>query len=236
MSVVTAVTAQDTCTVRAVAPIDSGLVAQQMEAVFEDIGVDALKIGMLANAEIASTVADRLDALPPTPTVLDPVMLSKSGDRLLSQEAIDVLRTRLVPRALLVTPNLPEAEELTGMKVSTPEQQAQAARGLVAMGASAALVKGGHRTGEKVLDVLFDGRRFERFERPRLDTRSDHGTGCTLSSAIAVFVARDLPLAEAVRRGGDYLHGALKHAFPLGKGHGPVHHFYRQVHGGAGRG
>lgn len=235
MSAITAVTAQNTCRVVSIEEISPGVVADQIDAVFEDIGVDAIKIGMLANAEIAAAVADRLDAYPPTPTVLDPVMIAKSGDRLLSDEAVAVVRERLLPRATVLTPNLPEAACLLDRSAEDLESEAErrgAARALVEAGASSVLVKGGHAPAvgleeDVVVDHFYDGGRDYRYARPRLMTRSTHGTGCTLSSAIAAGLGSGMELAGAVERAGEYLHRAIETAFPLGKGHGPVNHLYR---------
>ena len=231
-SAITAVTAQNTRGVRAVQMIEPGLVAEQIDAVFEDIGVDAVKIGMLGTFQIVESVAAALGRHPPTPTVLDPVMVAKSGDALLAPEAVEALKDLLVPRATLLTPNLPEAERLTGAQVSGHAGQVAAARALHQLGASAVLIKGGHAAAQigapdEVVDVLFDGERIHRFARKRISTTSDHGTGCTLSSAIAALLGAGRPLVEAVREAGDYLHGALQHAFALGGGRGPVDHLWR---------
>ena len=227
MSAITAVTAQNTVEVRNVQEIEPAVVADQIDAVFDDIGVDAVKIGMLSSRRIIEVVAERLAARAPTPTVLDPVMVAKSGAALLDDDAVDSLRELLLPRATLVTPNLPEARRLTGRPVDTVPERIALARELVAAGASAVLVKGGHAPGETVLDLLFDGERVHRFAHPRLATTSDHGTGCTLSSAIAAALGHGRTLVEAVAEATEYLHGALARAFPLGHGHGPVHHFHR---------
>ena len=226
MSVVTAVTAQNTRRVISIEKISPRVVGDQIDAIFEDIGVDAIKIGMLASAEIANAVADRLEAYPPTPTVLDPVMVAKSGESLLSDDAVLVIRERLMKRSTLITPNLPEARRLTDLPVDTELQRIEAARALVAAGASAALVKGGHGEGDTVVDHLFEGERNYRYARPRIETTSDHGTGCTLSSAIAAGLGAGMQLVGAVERAGDYLHRALETAFSLGHGHGPVNHLY----------
>ena len=227
MTAVTAVTAQNTVEVRSVQVIDPAVIADQIDAVFEDIGVDAVKIGMLSCTRVIEVVAERLAAQPPTPTVLDPVMISKSGARLLEADAIEALRELLLPRTTLVTPNLPEARRLTGLPVDTVPERYAAARELIAGGASAVLVKGGHAAGATVLDLLFDGERVHRFEHPHIETSSDHGTGCTLSAAIAAGLGHGRTLREAVADAIEYLQHALAHAFPLGAGHGPVHHFHR---------
>ncbi len=243
MSAITAVTAQNTERIWSMAEVPVQVVADQIDAVFDDLGVDALKTGMLVSAEIVAVVAERLAARPPTPMVLDPVMIAKSGDRLLTDDAVALLCERLLPRATVVTPNLPEAERLTGMPVGTEPQRVRAARELVRAGASAALIKGGHgRDGQgvdgqgsdgqdgddPVVDLLYDGERVHRWARPRVTTRSDHGTGCTLAAAIAAGLGAGRELAVAVEQAGDYLHGALRHGLSLGRGRGPVDHFYRR--------
>jgi hydroxymethylpyrimidine kinase/phosphomethylpyrimidine kinase len=230
---VTAITAQNTLGVRSVQMVEPAVVADQIDAVFEDIGVDAVKIGMLGTAPIVEAVARALARHPPAPTVLDPVMVAKSGDALLSADAVDAMRALLVPRATLLTPNLPEAERLAGAPIAGWAERVAAAKTLHGLGASAVLIKGGHGTRDErsagdVVDLLFDGERVHRFARPRVETRSDHGTGCTLSSAIAALLAAGRPLVDAVREGGDFLHGALRHAFALGAGRGPVDHLWRQ--------
>jgi hydroxymethylpyrimidine/phosphomethylpyrimidine kinase len=230
MSVVTAVTAQNTRAVTAVHELPPAVVAAQLDAVFDDIGVDAVKIGMLASAPIVEAVAERLAAWrargQAPPVVLDPVMVAKSGAPLLRDDAVEALAGRLLPLATLLTPNLPEAARLVGLPVGSSEERRQAARAL-ARGGPAVLLKGGHAPGDEVEDLLFDGERFHAFRGPRLATTSTHGTGCTLSSAIACRLALGEPLARAVECGIGYLRGALAAAFPLGHGQGPVNHLYR---------
>lgn len=228
-SVVTALTAQNTREVRGVFDVDPGFVRAQIEAVFDDIAVDAIKIGMLSRADIIEAVADALEAGPQIPVVLDPVMVAKSGDPLLRREAIAALRDRLLPLAAVVTPNLPEA----GVLLDRPgpgavEEMAEAARALHALGPRAVLVKGGHLAAETVTDILWDGTREHRFASPRIETRNTHGTGCTLSSAIAAGLARGMALTDAVAAARDYLQVAIRRADDLhvGSGHGPVHHFH----------
>jgi hydroxymethylpyrimidine/phosphomethylpyrimidine kinase len=231
MSVITALTAQNTREVRAVHEVPPEMVAAQIDAVLEDIGADAIKIGMLASDGIVRAVADRLrfhlkDKR--VPVVLDPVMIAKSGDRLLRADAVAALQAELLPLATLVTPNIPELEALTGLRVRTEGARCVAARGLVAKG-PAVLVKGGHAAGEEVVDLLLgrDGRA-HRFAHPRLRTASTHGTGCTLSSAIAARLGAGEGLGSAVAGAIDYLAGALAAAYPLGAGdgHGPVNHLF----------
>lgn len=234
MSAVTAITAQNTVAVTAVHPVPPGVVAAQIDAVFEDIGVDAVKIGMLADAPIIRAVAARLrhhgagGALPaaPVPVVLDPVMIAKSGDALLVDSAVEALVEELVPLASLVTPNLPETRRLLGRspdEVDTEDERRAMARKLAAAG-PAVLVKGGHGEGDEVVDLLFDGRDVHRFAAPRIHGRSTHGTGCTLSSAIAARLALGADLPLAVESAIAYLRRAMESAFPLGRGHGPVNH------------
>jgi hydroxymethylpyrimidine/phosphomethylpyrimidine kinase len=228
MTAVTAITAQNTVEVRGVEEVEPEMVAAQIAAVLDDIGADAVKIGMLASARIVAAVADTLDAYPPMPLVLDPVMLSKSGARLLSKEAESVLRERLLPRATLVTPNLPEAAALLGRSESElgDEKERYAAAQELGGIAAAALVKGGHGEGDEILDLLYDGERFHRYVHRRVPTRATHGTGCTLSSAIAAGLASGWSLGHAVGAAIEYLEGALRAAVPLGRGHGPVDHLF----------
>jgi hydroxymethylpyrimidine/phosphomethylpyrimidine kinase len=239
MSAITAVTAQNTVAVIAVHALPPAIVAAQIDAVFDDLGVDAVKVGMLADAGIVAAVADRLarhgaGAGGGAPVVLDPVMVAKSGDALLADDAVAALVERLLPLATLVTPNLPEAHrllrEVAGGEVAvtagggeSEETRAGAARRLAAAG-PAVLIKGGHAEGDEVVDLLFDGEELHRFAAPRLHTRATHGTGCTLSSAIAARLALGTPLPRAVGEAIAYLRRAMEAAFPLGRGHGPVNH------------
>lgn len=227
VSVITAVTAQNTVAVTEVEVSSDRLVAAQLDAVLDDIGVDAVKIGMLATASVVEVVASRLDRLPGVPIVLDPVMVAKSGTRLLDESAVSALRELLLPLATLVTPNLPEAAILTGLPVESEGERRKAGFALCRLGAGAALVKGGHGGGEVLVDLLFEGGRVERFEHPRRSARSTHGTGCTLSAAIAARLARRASLESAVRGGLEYLQGALAAAFPVGRGIGPVDHLWK---------
>lgn len=232
MSAIVALTAQNTREVRAVHGAPAGLVAQQIDAVFEDLGVDGVKIGMLATPELVRTVADRLrvHARPSLPIVLDPVMIAKSGARLLAPEAVAALREELMPQATIVTPNLPELEELSGRPRATETERLAAAAEIGALG-PAVLVKGGHGDGDELIDLLWTPEGVHRFVHRRIATRSTHGTGCTLSSAIAARLARGEALTEAVGGAIDYLRGAIAAAVPLGQGAGPVDHLYRFARG-----
>ncbi len=229
MSVVTAITAQNTLEVTAVEEISPELVSAQIDAVFDDIGVDAVKIGMLSSAAVVRAVASRLRYWRPKDIVLDPVMVAKSGDPLLRDDAVEALMSDLLPLATLVTPNLPEAERLTHVTLGdtvSSEALVEAARALAQRG-PAVLIKGGHGRGDEILDLLLDSGGVRRFAHDRLDSSSTHGTGCTLSSAITARLASGEDLRSAVRGAIDYLQGAISAAYPVGSGHGPVHHFYR---------
>jgi hydroxymethylpyrimidine/phosphomethylpyrimidine kinase len=233
MSAVTALTAQNTREVRAVHEVPPEMVAAQIDAVFEDIGVDAVKIGMLASAPIVRAVAGRLRVHAGArriPVVLDPVMVAKSGDALLRDDANDAMEAllgELLPLATLVTPNLPELERMTGRRAGTEEERRGAAEALAERGGGVAvLAKGGHAEGAEVVDLLWEEGRVHRYAGPRLDTRSSHGTGCTLSSAIAARLAAGEPLPRAVEGAISWLRGAMMAAYPLGGGTGPVDHLY----------
>jgi hydroxymethylpyrimidine/phosphomethylpyrimidine kinase len=222
LSAITAVTAQNTLGVSAV----EALVAAQIDAVATDIPPNATKIGMLANAGIIAIVADALARHRLPHVVLDTVMVAKSRARLLDADAVEALRTRLVPLAAVVTPNVPEAEALTGLSIATTTDLRRAAEQLVAMGARAALVKGGHLAGPAV-DVLWDGRRAVELTAPRLASVHTHGTGCTLSAAIAARLALGDDLDAACRAAKAYVTRAIAQAPGLGHGHGPLQHFPR---------
>lgn len=223
MSAITALTAQNTLGVRAVHEVPPEIVAAQIDAVFEDIGVDAVKIGMLASAPIVRAVADRLRFWKPLRVVLDPVMVAKSGDALLRDDAVEALLDELVPLCTIVTPNLPELERMTGRPAGQEAAEELAKRG------PSVLAKGGHAEGEEVVDLLIANGEVHRFRHPRLATSSTHGTGCTLSSAIAARLGRGEDLPRAVGGAIEYLHGAMKAAYPLGSGHGPVDHLWREA-------
>lgn len=224
-SVITAVTAQDTTGVRSVHPIPLQIVSDQIEVVAEDLAPRAVKSGMLATSALVALVADALDAHKLGPYVLDPVMVATSGDRLLDPDAESAIVTALLPRCALVTPNLDEARILTGLSVRGEAGQREAARALVALGAGAALVKGGHGEEDVLIDLLWDGVTERIWRRPRLQTRNTHGTGCTLSAAIAAGLARGASLEKAVEQGLDFVARAIASAPGLGRGHGPVNHF-----------
>lgn len=222
-SVITAITAQNTRAVTAVSPVALDVVAAQIDAVLSDIRVDAVKIGMLFSPELIEVVAKGLAGFG-GPVVLDPVMVAKSGDALLQDDAVEALIEHLLPRATLVTPNLPEAARLTGAEVDAAEQ----GRRILGLGARAVLVKGGHAEGRVCTDFLLCGDAPFELTSERVETGNTHGTGCTYSSAIAAFLARGDSLENAVRAAHSYLNGAIRAAdgLEIGGGHGPVHHFH----------
>ncbi|SFI68703.1 bifunctional hydroxymethylpyrimidine kinase/phosphomethylpyrimidine kinase [Celeribacter neptunius] len=227
-SVVTAVVAQNTCGVRSFRALDPDFVADQIDAVLDDVRIDAVKIGMIANAEIARAVADRLHHHGARNIVLDPVMVAKSGHALLDPEAVTVVRETLVPLASVITPNLPEAAVLLGREDDwTAETMTCALPELMALGSDYVLLKGGHLEGEDSTDLLAWPEGTRALHAPRITTTKDHGTGCTLSSAIAALLPHH-PMPEAVARAKAYLHAALAQGDQLdvGRGHGPVHHFH----------
>ncbi|HUC63468.1 MAG TPA: bifunctional hydroxymethylpyrimidine kinase/phosphomethylpyrimidine kinase [Alphaproteobacteria bacterium] len=221
----TAVTAQDTLAVHAIEPVSPALVARQIEVVLNDPGADAVKTGMLATGAIAAATADALErAKFQGPIVVDPVMAATSGTRLLDDDALEILKRRLIARAALVTPNIPEAERLLGRKIPDVGAMERAARDLLAFGARAVLLKGGHLEGPNAVDVLATEGRVERFESPRLESRNTHGTGCTLASAIATGLAQGLDLVESIARARAYVREAIRTAPGFGRGHGPLNH------------
>ena len=224
-SAITALTAQNTVAVTRVEAASPAMVTAQIDAVLDDIGADAIKTGMLANAAIVEAVAETLLRRAAERVVVDPVMISKSGAALLEDDAVEALRRRLLPRALVVTPNLPEAARLAGREVLSMEDRREAARRIAGAGPLFVVVKGGHAPGDEVIDLVFDGARFEEVRGPRIHTQSAHGTGCTFSAAIAAHLARGLEPVAAIRAARDYLTAALVAARPIGRGAGPVEHF-----------
>lgn len=224
MSVITAVTAQNTCGVTMVQDIDCAVVKGQIEAVFDDIHVDAVKIGMVSRPEIIETIAECLRKYKPEIIVVDPVMISKSGYPLLAPEACATLIKELLSLATLVTPNLPEAEAITGMKVTTKAEMRPVAEKILALGAKNVLVKGGH-LDDSADDLLFDGVEEVWFQGERIETKNTHGTGCTLSSSLAANLAKGLTISEAVKASKAYVTEAIKYSLEIGSGCGPTHHF-----------
>ena len=222
---ITALTAQNTLGVFGVLDVPPAFIAQQMELVLDDIGTDAVKTGMLSKPEVIETIVATLERLAPdAPVVVDPVMVAKGGHKLLDDAAHQALLHRLLPRATLLTPNLPEAEALTGLSVTDPEAMAEAGRMLRNFGAGAVLVKGGHLDRAEVIDVLVHAGGTELFTYPRIESSSTHGTGCTLSSAIATGLAQGRDLRAAIGMALAYVREAIRRAPGLGKGHGPLDH------------
>jgi hydroxymethylpyrimidine/phosphomethylpyrimidine kinase len=224
MSVITAVTAQNSLGVQGVENLPPAFVARQLRSVLEDFGADAAKCGMLSTAPIIEAVAAELTERRIEKLVVDPVMIAKSGDRLLEPEARAALSDRILPLALLVTPNLPEAEVLAGMRVAEPEDMEEAARRIHLMGPRYVLVKGGHLKGDAT-DLLWNGRDFTRFSTPRIDSQNTHGTGCTFSAAIAAGLARGQALGDAIRAAKAYVTRAIREGFQAGRGVGQLRHF-----------
>lgn len=231
MSVITALTAQNTLGVSGIHAVPVDFVAAQMEAVLSDIGVDAVKIGMLFSPELIRTVAENLQKFNIRTIVLDPVMIAQSGDKLLQDEAIEALKEYLIPLAHLITPNLPEASVLLGREIRTVSAIETAAVELAALGCQSVLIKGGHLESGDSDDCLYLGpeQRMVILPGERIATRNNHGTGCTLSSAIASFIACGETIESAVRLAKDYITGAIRAGaeYSIGHGHGPVHHFFR---------
>ena len=228
-SAITALTAQSTRGVAGVEPVAASFVVAQIEAVLADLDVAAIKTGMLANAAIVEAVARCLRAAPPRPLVVDPVMVATSGDVLLAADTVEAMKCQLIPLASLITPNLPEAARLLGAKAAADDAEAIGqAKALHALGCGAVLLKGGHGAGAEAVDILCDGAGVERFVRPRLDTPHTHGTGCTLSAAIAALLAQGVALREAVGRAKAFVWQALEAGRELGvgHGHGPVDHLF----------
>ena len=228
-SVITAITAQNTKGVTAVEDISVATIIAQMDAVFSDLAVNAVKIGMVSRIETIAAIAERLRRQS-QPVVLDPVMVATSGDRLLHEDAIETLRRDLLPLATIVTPNLPEAALLTGTSMAkTDTEIAQQAELILKAGTKAVLIKGGHGDGPESTDYLFADGAMQALSAPRVETKNDHGTGCTLAAAITAHLAKGYELREAVELSKDYLNGALDagRGLAVGHGRGPVHHFYR---------
>jgi hydroxymethylpyrimidine/phosphomethylpyrimidine kinase len=222
---ITALTAQNTLGVHGVLPVPPAFIRRQIEVVMSDIGADVIKIGMLGDVATIETVCDALaDFAAGVPVVLDPVMVAKGGHALLAPEAVDVLRRRLLPLAVVITPNLPEAEALTGTTIGTEPEMRTAAAALLALGVPAVLLKGGHLASDTVTDLLATAAGIEAFAAPRIETRHTHGTGCTTASAVAAGLAQGLGLRDSVIRARAYVRAAILSAPGYGGGHGPLDH------------
>ena len=225
-SVITAITAQNTMQVTAVHEVPVEIISAQIQAVLSDMGADAVKTGMLSSSSIIGTVVDQLQSSGVERLVVDPVMVAKSGDSLLRSDAVDALTGRLLPLATVVTPNIPEAEVLTGMSIKTRDEARRAAETIHRMGPKVVVVKGGHLDGPPI-DLFYDGEGFRELHAPRIDTKNTHGTGCTFASAIAAGLAKGLDPWDAVVQAKTFITEAIQHAYPVGQGHGPVNHFHR---------
>ena len=225
---ITAVTAQNTVGVTASMTLPADFVTEQIEAIAGDIRIDATKTGMLGTSAVVEAAAAAIEELDLPLVVVDPVMLAKSGDRLLDEDGISALCAELLPRALVVTPNIPEAEALSGCSIRSLDDAREAAQRIHLRGRCAVIVKGGHGSGETIVDLLFDGDRFTEFPTPRIHTRHTHGTGCTFASAIAAHVALGSTLTEATGKAQAYVAGAIRHGLDIGKGHGPLDHFWQR--------
>ena len=225
MSAVTALTAQNTTGVRSVLEATPAFLADELDAVFEDIRPDAVKTGMVSSSALIEVIAQKLRQYEAENIVVDPVMVATSGSRLLAEDALETLTQKLLPLATVVTPNIPEGELLSGMSITTPEEMTLAAKAIYDAYGCAVLLKGGHRVND-ANDLLYDGQTFTWFEGRRIDNPNTHGTVCTLSSAIAANLAKGFPLPEAVRRAKDYISGALGAMLDLGRGSGPMNHAF----------
>jgi hydroxymethylpyrimidine/phosphomethylpyrimidine kinase len=225
MSVVVSVVAENTSRVIDFQDVCPEIVQSQIDAVFEDIEVDAVKIGMLSCMETMRAVADKLRFYKPRGIVVDPVMYAKNGCPLMNPDAIDTLIDVVLPLADVLTPNIPEAEKISGMEIRNLDDMKDSARAIHGLSLRNVLVKGGHASGDAI-DVLFDGTGFKYFSAPRVETKNTHGTGCTYSSAIASNLALGLSVEDAVKRAKDYVTTAIKHSLSIGRGHGPTNHFY----------
>ncbi len=231
MSALTAITAQNTTGVRDIHPVPPEIIESQIDSVMEDIGTDAIKIGMLHSSEVIQTILRSLQKYKVENVVLDPVMVATSGDKLLQDDAIETLIKELIPAVSVITPNIPEAEIILNKKINTREDFKQAARELARTGAKAVLLKSGHFKSDELSDIFYLSSEDALMEIPfqRIETNNTHGTGCTLSSAVAAWLARDRSMKEAIQKGLDYTHQAIQEGanYQLGHGHGPVHHFYK---------
>ena len=239
MSVVVSVVAENTSRVIGVEDISPDMVKKQIDAIYEDIGTDAVKIGMLSTENLMKAVAEKLDEYRPANVVHDPVMYAKNGAALMDPKAVEALLDNIIPRSDLLTPNIPEAEKIAGLAIRNEDDMLKASEKIVAMGCRRVLIKGGHGIGNsgsassgadgslaKSIDLLWDGKEVFYFTAPRIQTKNTHGTGCTLSSAIAANLALGFSIHDAVEKAKAYVTTAIEHSLSIGKGHGPTHHFY----------
>lgn len=226
MSVIVSVVAENTSRVMAIEDISPDMIGKQIDAVFEDIEVNAVKVGMLSTPDCMKVVAAKLKHYHPLNIVIDPVMYAKNGCPLMEPMAIETMIETIIPLADVLTPNIPEAEKITGSTIQSVADMENAAKEIYAMGCKAVIVKGGH-AARRALDVLFDGKKIYQFDTARIDTKNTHGTGCTFSSAIASQLAKGVNLHNAVEQAKSYVTMAIEHSLDIGKGCGPTHHFYQ---------
>ncbi|MEW6656156.1 MAG: bifunctional hydroxymethylpyrimidine kinase/phosphomethylpyrimidine kinase [Aquificota bacterium] len=226
MSAITSITVQNTVGVYEVLDLPPQIVYDQIRVVAEDIGVDACKTGMLSNEEIIRVVAKAIREFKLEKFVLDPVMRAKSGDTLLKESSKEALIKELIPLALVITPNIPEAEELCGFEIKGLEDMERACKKIYSLGCSAVVLKGGHMQYEDMIDIFYDGKSFEYLKGKWVKTKNTHGTGCTFSSAITSYLAKGYNLIDSVKKAKEYIQGAIENSLPLGKGHGPLNHFW----------
>ena len=226
-SAITAITAQNTVGVQAILGVPLDVIEAQIDSVFTDIGTDAVKIGMLGNPEVVNLISKLLSQIDKVPIVLDPVMIAKSGDQLISDDSISNLKNNLIPLCSILTPNIPEAEVLSGIKISNRDDMIAASSNILKLGPKYLLLKGGHLTGDPV-DILFEQEKGMILELPqkRIHTKNTHGTGCTFSSAIAAELAKDVDMKNSVINSQKYVYSAIKSSVEIGKGHGPLNHFF----------
>lgn len=226
MSAITALTAQNTIGVQGIFEVTPEFIMEQIKSIMSDIGTDAAKTGMLANEMIVKTVAEAIEKFNIPNVVVDPVMIAKSGDALLSEAARQTIKQRLIPLATVVTPNVFEAEAMLDMKIKTIEDMKKAAKELRKTGCKWIVIKGGHLQNKKeAIDVVFNGKNFYLLESPRFDTKNTHGTGCTFSSAIAAGLAKGYAPLTAIQRAKEFISEAIRQSYPIGRGHGPTNHF-----------
>ena len=228
MSAITSVTAQNTKAVLGISNLSADFVGLQIDAVVKDIGVDAVKIGMLSNRDIVQVVARKISEHGLQNVVLDPVMVSSNGDPLLESDAVELLITKLFPLSKVVTPNIPEAEVITGSTISSVHEMKIVAEKIKFLGPENVLLKGGHfQNSKEAIDILYDGENFHEYVTSRIDTKNTHGTGCTYSAAICAGLAKGFSIHESVKIAKNYVTLAIQNSFDLGKGHGPLNHFYK---------
>jgi len=227
MSVLTSITAQNTVGVQGVQDLPPDFVGLQIDSVMQDIGADAVKTGMLSNTQIIKIVNKKIKEYQVKNLVIDPVMVAKGGDRLLREDAIEALKEDLIPLAMVVTPNLSEAEVLTGLNIKNIDDMKEAARKIYKLGPKNVLIKGGHLLSNQAVDLLYNGESFKEFSSERINTKNTHGTGCTLSSAIAAGLAQEREVEEAVEIAKRYITLAIKNSLAIGHGHGPLNHLVR---------